>query len=66
MAITATTFSWQNVRIRWVLTHILTTNQIDGFIMSSNRWDEIELDSMILPQFSPKQKERLKHAGYLG
>ena len=34
--------------------------------MESNKWDELKLDSLILPQFSAKQRERLKHAGFLG
>ena len=64
MAIIAMTFSWQNVREP--LVSIRGADQVDGFIMSSNCWDEIKLDTVMLPQFSPVQKERLRHAGFLG
>lgn len=41
-----------------------------GFILSEegggNQWDEVPLDSYILPLFSSKQKERLEERGFLG
>lgn len=37
-----------------------------GFILSENKWDDLSLDTMILPLFSEEQKEELKDAGYLG
>ena len=37
-----------------------------GFIMGSNEWDEVKLDDVILQELSESEKERLKHAGFLG
>jgi len=41
-----------------------------GFILSDegggNQWDEVTLDSYILPLLSAKQKERLEERGFLG
>ncbi|OAL36732.1 hypothetical protein AYO20_04064 [Fonsecaea nubica] len=37
-----------------------------GFMLQANKWDEVSLDTVILPLFSEKQKTRLEEAGYLG
>jgi hypothetical protein len=37
-----------------------------GFIMESNEWDELKLDTVLLPELSDTQKEELKDAGFLG
>ncbi|EXJ61184.1 uncharacterized protein A1O5_11976 [Cladophialophora psammophila CBS 110553] len=37
-----------------------------GFILAENKWDEVSLDTVILPLFSDKQSEMLEEAGYLG
>jgi len=37
-----------------------------GFILDENRWDEVSLDSFILPLLSEKHKEQLKEIGFLG
>ncbi|KAG9229157.1 hypothetical protein BJ875DRAFT_387950 [Amylocarpus encephaloides] len=37
-----------------------------GFLMTSNKWDEIPLDAYILPLLSTKQKGRLEEDGFLG
>jgi hypothetical protein len=37
-----------------------------GFILEENKWDEICLDSYILPLLSEIQKKTLKDAGFLG
>jgi hypothetical protein len=41
-----------------------------GFILGGegggNQWDEVPLDTYILPLFSAKQKERLEERGFLG
>ncbi|RDL36070.1 SET protein [Venustampulla echinocandica] len=37
-----------------------------GFILEENHWDEITLDSYIVPMLSEKQKLHLEEAGFLG
>ncbi|KAI9819192.1 MAG: hypothetical protein M1827_007348 [Pycnora praestabilis] len=37
-----------------------------GFVLSQNKWDEVGLDHLIMPELTPRQRERLKHAGFLG
>ncbi|KAI9742547.1 MAG: hypothetical protein M1818_003687 [Claussenomyces sp. TS43310] len=37
-----------------------------GFILDENKWDQISLDEVVLPFFSPHQTQTLKEAGFLG
>lgn len=37
-----------------------------GFMLKENKWDEISLDTYILPMLSDKQKDQLRAAGFLG
>lgn len=37
-----------------------------GFILPSNKWDEVSLDLFILPLLTKSQKETLEEAGFLG
>lgn len=37
-----------------------------SFILAENRWDEVRLDSYILPQLSSKQCQLLKDVGFFG
>lgn len=37
-----------------------------GFIMPRNKWDELRLDHVILPELSAGNRERLSQAGFLG
>jgi hypothetical protein len=37
-----------------------------GFVMESNKWDEVSLDDFLLPLFDEAQKGRLNESGFLG
>lgn len=37
-----------------------------GFVLDKNKWDEVALDDMILPELSEGQKEELDGYGFLG
>ncbi|KAL3420204.1 SET domain-containing protein [Phlyctema vagabunda] len=37
-----------------------------GFILEENKWDQVKLDSYILPRLSSLQKKELEDAGFLG
>jgi hypothetical protein len=37
-----------------------------GFILDKNKWDEVRLDEVILPEISKEHQELLEEAGYLG
>jgi hypothetical protein len=37
-----------------------------GFVLLENRWDEVQLDQVILPKLSTSQRECLEEAGFLG
>lgn len=37
-----------------------------GFIMPKNKWDELRLDHVIMPELSEENREVLKQAGFLG
>lgn len=37
-----------------------------GFILSENKWDELQLDHIILSELSTKQRDQLEGVGFLG
>lgn len=37
-----------------------------GFILSENKWDELQLDHIILSELSTKQRDQLQGVGFLG
>lgn len=37
-----------------------------GFILNENKWDELQLDQVILPELSAKQQKLLEEEGFLG
>jgi hypothetical protein len=37
-----------------------------GFILSENKWDEVQLDHIIFSELSTKQRDQLEGAGFLG
>ncbi|KZF20512.1 SET domain-containing protein [Xylona heveae TC161] len=37
-----------------------------GFLLQTNTWDELRLDHLLLQEFTAKQKDQLKQAGFLG
>lgn len=37
-----------------------------GFVLDSNKWDEVGLDELILPELTQRQKDYLDEAGFLG
>lgn len=37
-----------------------------GFVLERNRWDEVGLDEILLPELTKRQKELLEEKGFLG
>lgn len=42
-----------------------TTDNQDGFILPTNKWDTAKLDHLILPQLSHQQRQMLDETGFL-